>query len=198
MKKKTFFISLGILVILVIVLIAFRQPYQYRGSVIEQTYPAPEIELTSADGNPFKLSDHKGKIVLMFFGYASCPDVCPTTLSDLKRVSTLLEEKSEEIEVVFITLDPERDTPEKTQAYASLFNPEFIGLSGEMDILEPIWQSYGVFREIDEETITEAGYLVSHSARIYLIDQDGNLRITYTYGTPPEDIARYIQHLLKG
>ena len=197
MQRKSILVSLAILLVLVIVLIIFRQPYQFHGSLIEQDYPAPDFNLLDSTGQSFVLSDQKGKIVLMFFGYASCPDVCPTTLADLKRTFEILGDLAGEVQVVFITLDPERDTPEKIQAYTSLFNPAFLGLSGDMDTLEPIWKAYGVFREIDEETVTEAGYLVSHSARIYLVDQSGHLRITYTFGTPPEDIVKDIEHLLK-
>lgn len=196
MQRKSIWISLAVLLVLIIVLIAFRQPYQFRGSVIEQDYPAPDFKLIDADGQEYRLSAQQGNIVLLFFGYASCPDVCPTTLSDLKQTFNILDDLSEEVQVVFITLDPDRDTPEKIQAYTSLFNQKFLGLSGDMETLEPIWKAYGVFREIDEETVTEAGYLVSHSARIYLIDQEGHLRITYTFGTPPEDIAEDIAHLL--
>ena len=154
------------------------------------------IELLDSQGESYVLSEQKGKIVLLFFGYASCPDVCPTTMAVLKRTKALLDEQADQIQVVFITLDPDRDSSEKIQAYTSLFDPTFIGLSGEIEVLEPIWESYGVFREIDDETFTAADYLVSHSSRTYLIDQDGNLKLTYTYGTDPEDIAKDIQHLL--
>jgi len=196
MPQKSFWIGLGVLAVIVIALLTLSPPYQIRGSVIEPSYPAPEVELSDSQGQAFSLKDQRGKIVLMFFGYSSCPDVCPTTLADLKQTRAYLEEDADATQVVFITLDPDRDTPEKIQAYTSLFAPDFLGLSGSMEDLEPIWKAYGVFREIDEETITAAGYLVSHSARIYLIDQEGSLRITYTFGTPPEDIAKDIQYLL--
>ena len=197
MSSRFLLISLGILAVLALVLFVFQPDYQFRGSVIEQEYTAPVIELLDSKGESYFLSEQKGKIVLLFFGYASCPDVCPTTMAVLKRTNELLDEEADQIQVVFITLDPDRDTSEKIQAYTSLFDTTFIGLSGDLEVLEPIWESYGVFREIDEETLTAAGYLVSHSSRTYLIDQDGNLKVTYTYGTDPEDIAKDIQHLLK-
>lgn len=196
MPNKSIWIGLGVLAFLVLLLVTIGPPYQLRGSLIEPLYPAPPIELTDSQDQAFSLNNYRGKIVLMFFGYAGCPDVCPTTMADLKQTRTYLDEDADETQVVFITLDPDRDTPEKIQKYTSLFEPTFLGLSGSMDELEPIWASYGVFREIDTETVTAAGYLVSHSARIYLIDQEGNLRLTYNFGTPPEDIAKDIQHLL--
>jgi protein SCO1/2 len=182
--------------VVVLAIFTLNPSYQFRGSVIDPPVPAPEIELMDSSRQPFSLNAYRGKIVFLFFGYASCPDVCPTTLADLKQTRAYLEEQADSTQVVFITLDPDRDTPDKIQAYTSLFDPNFIGLTGSMEELDPIWEAYGVFREIDKETITAAGYLVSHSARIYLIDQDGNLHITYTFGTPPEDIAMDTEHLL--
>lgn len=198
MPRKSFWIGILFFAVLAIVLAACVPSYQIRGSLIDPPLPAPSVELLDSAGKPFSLNDQRGKIVLMFFGYTACPDVCPTTLADLKQTLAFLEEEeAAKIQVVFISLDPDRDTPEKAQFYASLFNPTFLGLSGPIETLEPIWDAYGVFREIDEETVTAAGYLVTHSARIYLIDQDGGLHVTYSYGTPPEDVAKDIQYLLK-
>ena len=181
----------GLLALVVFVALgACTSAYQIRGSSIDPPLPAPAIELLDSSGQPFSLKDQSGKIVLVYFGYTSCPDVCPTSLADLKETLADLEpEEADSVQVVFITVDPDRDTPEKTQT--------FLGLSGSIETLEPIWKAYGVTREIDTETVTAAGYLVIHSARLYLIDQDGNLRITYSYSTPPEDIAKDIQYLLK-
>jgi protein SCO1/2 len=108
-----------------------------------------------------------------------------------------LGEDAENVQVVFITVDPERDTQERLSSYLTLFDPDNIGLTGTDDQLEPIYREYGVFREIDTESQTEAGYLVNHSSRLYLIDQQGNLRLTYPFGSLPEDIAADIDYLLK-
>ena len=196
-QNKLMWIGLGVLSLLILALFLFQTPYQFKGSVIEQTYEAPEIVLVDSEGQTFDLKEQKGKIVLLFFGYAACPDVCPTSLSDLKKTMNYLEEDAEMVQVVFITIDPDRDTPENIQKYTSLFNPNFLGLSGSFEELEPIWQGYGVYRKIDEESRSESGYLVDHSSRTYLIDQEGNLKITFNYGTDPKDVAADIAQLLK-
>lgn len=177
-------------------LIVLARPYTYRGSLIEPPVPAADFTLTSSSGEPFHLSDQRGKVVLMFFGYTTCPDVCPATLGEMKTVRNRLGDQAEGMQFVFITVDPQRDTPEKIGQYAAAFDPTFIGLSGSEAELEPVWASYGVYRAISE-TGSAAGYLVDHSARTYLIDQDGNLRLTFVFGTPVDDILSDVRHVLK-
>jgi protein SCO1/2 len=139
----------------------------------------------------------RGKAVLLFFGYTSCPDVCPTTLAELKQaLERLGQEKAQQVQVVFVTVDPERDTPERVQEYVDHFNPNFIGLSGSESELVPVWQKYGVFREIVDGT-SAAGYIVNHTARVTLIDQYGNLRVSFAFETPVEDIVHDLKLLLK-
>ncbi|MBI2332440.1 MAG: SCO family protein, partial [Chloroflexi bacterium] len=102
---------------------------------------------------------------------------------------------SQNVQVVFVSVDPRRDTPEKVQEYASRFNPTFIGLSGLQAELEPIWQSYSIFRaEVNSDSAM--GVIIDHTARLNLIDADGNLRLSYAYGTPVEDIVHDIELLL--
>jgi protein SCO1/2 len=197
--NKKFILVWGIVILITVVVITFlqlNQPYKFRGALIESPLPAPEIYLPSSNGGNFRLSDHQGRIMLIFFGYTSCPDVCPTTLSDLKLVQQLLQDQAALTQVVFITVDPERDTLERLSAYLSLFDPDSIGLTGSNQQLEQVWRDYGVFREVDTTSETATGYLVNHSSRLYLVDQEGNLRLTYAYGTEPEDIASDIAELL--
>jgi protein SCO1/2 len=172
------------------------EDYEYKGVVYQNPQPAPEIVLEGTEGK-FFLSEQKGKVILLFFGYASCPDICPTTLSDMKQVYEYLGEDSEKVKVVFITVDPERDTIEKVGSYVDLFNEKFIGLSGSEAELTNIWNQYGVIREIDTASDSMAGYLVNHSTRIYLIDPAGRLFITYSFGTPIDEIGEDIQNILK-
>ncbi|NOH04289.1 MAG: SCO family protein [Chloroflexi bacterium] len=136
------------------------------------------------------------RIVLLFFGYTSCPDVCPTTLAEMKQVMDALRDDAQHVQVVFISVDPERDTPEKIQAYANHFHPSFIGLSGAEAELEPVWQAYSIFREVVQSD-SALGVIVNHTARTYLVDAQGNLRLSYAYGTPVEDIVHDIKLLLK-
>ncbi len=114
----------------------------------------------------------------------------------MKRIKAGLGSQADEVDFVFITVDPQRDTPQRIQDYVAGFDPGFIGLSGTEDELQPVWKAYGVFREV-QPGATALGYLVDHSTRSYLIDAGGNLRLTYAYGTPVEDIVKDIRYLLK-
>jgi protein SCO1/2 len=182
--------------ILAIWFLAFARPYTFRGSQIEPPVPAAPIELKRADGSVYRLSESIGKVTLVFFGYTTCPDFCPATLADMKRIKTELGEAASKVNFIFITVDPQRDTPERTQSYASGFDPQFIGLSGSEADLEPVWKGYWVYREIQHGQ-SAVGYLVDHSTRIYLIDPAGDLRLTFAYGTSPVDIAADVRYVLK-
>lgn len=176
--------------------VAFARPYELHGSEITTVVQAPAINLMRADGSSFQMRAQEGKVVLLFFGFTACMDVCPTTLADFKRVKAELGEKADQIAFVFITVDPQRDTPEAAQAYAASFDPHFIGLSGSEVELEPVWQGYGVYRKITESG-SAGEYQVDHSSRVYLVDTSNRLRVTYPYGTPVEDLTADIRFLLK-
>ena len=200
MDRKTLMVGIGSFLLIGIVAagtILFGKP-TFRGTTYAEPYPpAPEFTLTRADGSSFQLSEMRGKTVLLFFGYTSCPDVCPTTLAELNLAMKQLSEKdANKVQVLFVTVDPKRDTPEKMQEYVNHFNTNFIGLSGTEDELTPVWNSYGVYREIVEGT-SALGYLVNHSARVTLIDGKGNLRISYDFGMPVEDIVHDVKLILK-
>ena len=176
----------------------FSKPTGFRGTTYGEPYPvAQEIELTRGDGSRFRLSEMRGKAVLLFFGYTSCPDVCPTTLAELKQaLEKLGNDQVRQVQVLFVTVDPERDTPGRMQEYVNHFNQDFIGLSGTEGELVPVWQNYGVFREIVDGT-SAAGYIVNHTARVTLIDQEGNMRVSFAFDTPVEDIVHDLKLLLR-
>ncbi len=197
MQKNGILAVIGaLLAVLLVWAVAFARPYTLHGSEINPPVPAPPVQLPLADGSTFELSTLPGRIALVFFGYTSCPDICPTTLSDMKRIKAGLGTQAENVKFIFISVDPSRDTPERVQSYVSGFDPAFVGLSGSEEQLEPVWKAYGVYRQI-QEGATALGYLVDHSTRSYLIDVNGNLRLTYAYGTPVEDVVRDIRYLLK-
>ena len=176
----------------------FSRPAAFRGTMYGEPYPqAPEIELTRDNGARFRLSEMRGNVVLLFFGYTSCPDVCPTTMAELKQALETLDKKdAEQVRVLFVTVDPERDTPERVQEYVDHFNPNFIGLSGMESELVKVWNDYGVFREIVRGN-SAAGYLINHTARITVIDRDGNLRLSYAFDTSVDSIVHDLKLLLK-
>jgi protein SCO1/2 len=200
MDKKILWVgllSLALVATAISLTVVFAKPARFHGTSYNEPYPrAPQVELIKLNGETFRLSDQKGKIVLLFFGYTSCPDVCPTTLAEFKQVMDGMGDKAKSVQVVFVSVDPERDTPEKIQQYVEHFNPNFIGLSGSTDQLEIIWDNYGVFRE-RVESDSAFGYIINHTARTYLIDADGNLRLSYGFQTPVENIVSDLEILLK-
>ncbi|RJP48451.1 MAG: SCO family protein [Anaerolineaceae bacterium] len=198
--KKTLWVGLTSLLFVILaalVVFWFGKPASFRGTSYGEPYPAaPSFGLTRSNSETFRLDDQRGKIVLLFFGYTSCPDVCPTTMAEMKLVMDSLGDAADTVQVVFISVDPERDTPEKIQKYVEHFNSNFIGLTGSMDELQPIWDAYGVYRAVNE-TDSAFGYIVDHTARVTLVDADGNLRLSYGFQTPVEDIVHDIKLLLK-
>lgn len=198
MRREIFWIGLGLLAgFLLAVGVSLSRPYEYRGSTIQQPYAAPDFILPHGSDGQFQLADQRGRLVLVFFGYTSCPDVCPTTLADMKQIRQRLGEDAGEVEFVFITVDPDRDVPDKVRQYVSAFDAAFVGLSGTPEQLEPVWKAYGVYHKANKEGTDDQRYEVEHSSQVYLIDQGGNLRLTYAFGTPVDDLLQDIRHLLK-
>jgi protein SCO1/2 len=172
-------------------------PYQFKGTEYSDPQPAPDFELTATNGERFRLGDHQGQIVLMFFGYTSCPDVCPTTLAEARRVFEGLGDDADKVTFLFTTVDPERDTLEVLGTYVTAFHPAIVGLSGAPDELETVRQDYGIFAEKEVLEGSATGYIVNHTARVFLVDAEGRLRLSYSFGTPPKDILEDIQHLIE-
>lgn len=170
------------------------EPHQFAGGVLPTPEPAPNFTLMSADG-PVSLSDYEDQFVFLYFGYTFCPDVCPATLSDLAKVKESLGEDGEKMQVIMITVDPERDTPEKLAEYMDFFDTEFVGLSGSKEEIDAVGQPYGVYYEAHEGT-AESGYLVDHSTRTYLIDDQGLVRLAYPYGVEAQAIQADMEYLL--
>ncbi len=169
--------------------------YSYQGVVIDPPAPAPEISLTDQNGNPFLLSQEEGKVALIFFGYTNCPDICPITLAQFKKIKSMLGSKAGQVEFIFITVDPQRDSQERIREYLANFDPEFIGLSGDEESLNKVWAAYGVYEDHQASHETE-NYLVDHSARVYAIDPSGQWRLNYPFGMEAQKIANDVVHLL--
>jgi protein SCO1 len=195
MRKEYLWIGLGLnLGLAAVMIFALARPYHFRGSLIDPPYPAPDFALPGQKGD-FTLSSQRGSLVLIFFGYTNCPDVCPATLSNMKEIERRLGKDAGRVKFVFITVDPGRDTLERTGQYVSNFSPDFYGLSGSETQLDPVWQAYGVYRSLGDTS--QANYEVEHSTQQYLIDASGNLRVTYAFGTPVDDILSDVRYLLK-
>ncbi len=190
-------VSLAVVALAILLNMVLFKPASFRGTAYaDPLVSAPDFTLKDAQGGDFRLQAHHDKIVLLFFGYTYCPDVCPTTLAELKQAVEELGDNAGNVQVVFVSVDPGRDTSGEMQKYVERFSPSFIGLSGSEEELAPIWNDYGVFREVVGDA-SGTDYIVNHTARVILIDQNGNMRLSYGFQTPPEDIAHDIEILLK-
>lgn len=172
-------------------------PALEQGTRIDPPLPLSDFTLPSSLGRPLSLSELRGKPVALFFGYTFCPDVCPLTLSELKRARSALGAMGDQLQVLFVSVDPERDTPEVLARHLSNFDPSFIGMQGDEAVLRQIGKEYGLYYKKNTPEGTSAAYLVDHSSALYLIDAEGRLRIIYSFGTSPEVIAAGVRELLE-
>jgi len=152
--------------------------------------------LTEASGKPITLGDFKGKVVVLFFGFTHCPDVCPGTLAELALVKKALGPDGDRMQVVFVTLDPERDTPAVLKEYVPAFDPSFIGLYGDPDAIARAAKDFKVFYRKVPGASPES-YTLDHTAAAFVFDPAGRLRLFASYGLGPEALTHDIQLLLK-
>jgi protein SCO1/2 len=170
--------------------------YQYTGTLLDPPMAVPDFELTDTNNQPFHLSDVKGDIALVYFGYTFCPDVCPLTLWDVKKTLTDFEGK-ERVKVIFVSVDPERDTQEVLANYLKGFDSDFIGLTDDFEKVEAVMKPFGAFAEKEEVENSAAGYLVNHTARLYLLNPEQEVLLMYPFGFKPEDLRSDLTHLLQ-
>ncbi|MBI3526290.1 MAG: SCO family protein [Betaproteobacteria bacterium] len=164
------------------------------GAAFGREFTAP---FTDHTGQPRRLADFKGKVVMLFFGYTQCPDVCPTTLASMAEVMKLLGSDAARVQVLFITVDPERDTRQLLAAYVPQFNPSFIGLYADPATTAATALEFKVFYQ-KQAGSTPNTYTVDHSANSYIYDPQGRLRLYVKYAEPPASIAADIKLLLAG
>ncbi len=155
-------------------------------------YTGGDFTLQSPAGG-VSLHDYQGRVVLIYFGYTYCPDVCPTSLSVMGQAMKLLEGQAD-VKGLFISFDPERDTLEKLKAYAPFFHPEITGLTSSAPRILEVSTRYGVYYKKVERA--EKDYLVDHTSRIYIIDQEGKLAGVVNHGATPQDIVERVERLL--
>lgn len=153
------------------------------------------FRLTDADGRERTLADYQGKAVLMYFGFVQCPDVCPTALIRAAKVKQLLGADGDKLQVIFITVDPERDTPEVIKAYTAAFDPSFIGLYGDAKRTRETADEFKVYYK---QVPTGSSYTMDHSALSYAFDPQGRLRLALRHEQTAEDYAHDLRQLLAG
>ncbi|HEU4654717.1 MAG TPA: SCO family protein [Steroidobacteraceae bacterium] len=164
-----------------------------KAGVFDPPRAAPDFTLQRSNGQPLTLRDFRGKIVILGFGFTSCPDVCPTTLGVLAQAHKKLGAQGEDVQVVYITVDPERDTPERMHAYLKSFDPSFIGGTGSAEQLAAVRKEYGI--QANRKQFGQ-NYTFGHSSFIYLIDRKGLLRALMPYGHSPDDYVHDAKLLL--
>jgi protein SCO1/2 len=157
---------------------------------------AANFTLTDQDGRAFQLEDLRGRVVLLFFGYTSCPDACPTTLSKLSRVYTLLGQQRDRVVTLFISVDPGRDTPRVLKDYLKYFRVNSVGLTGTKEEIDRVVALYGARYEI-EKSDSAAGYHINHSTELYLLDQKGEVAHSFKYEAGIKEIADNVCQLIR-
>lgn len=155
-----------------------------------------ELALTGHDGKPRSLADFRGKLVVLFFGYTHCPDICPTTLADVAAALKQLGSDAARVQVLFVTVDPERDTPEILAKYVSAFDPSFLGLSGDAAVTQRAAKEFKIFYE-KRPGGAPGSYTVDHSGQSYVFDAQGRLRLFVRHDRIAQDLPEDLRALLK-
>ena len=165
-----------------------------KAGVFTPARPAPDFTLSGSDGSKLQLSKYLGKVVILAFGFTSCPDVCPTTLAVLAQARRNLGRDGDEVKVVYITVDPERDDAKRMRKYLAAFDPTFVGGTGSPERLAAVRREYGIAAD---KKRAGSDYVVAHSSYIYFIDRAGRLRALMPYGHTADDYVHDVRILLK-
>jgi protein SCO1 len=177
----------------VLLLAACEAPWH--GTPQEQPAPAPPLSLADASGAPFSLAEAKGEVVVLFFGYTHCPDVCPTVLADWARAKRALGRDAAGVRFVFVSVDPERDTPATARTYATQFDSAFVGLAGTPEATARILRDWGL-AAYPEQDPRSGSYTVAHPAATFVVDRRGRLRLTFPPGLGSDALASDLRKLL--
>lgn len=169
---------------------------RYHGDEFDPPRDVSDVTMQRVDGGMFHMSDYKGDLVLVYFGYTSCPDICPASLYDLSRLKNEIDVKwLDDFTVVFVSIDPETDTPDKIDDYLTYFDENFIGVYGTHAELEPLYDRFGVEILSPDETIPGYGY--GHTGSTFVVDRHGMLRLEMHYGETPFNMAHDLTWLFK-
>jgi protein SCO1/2 len=170
---------------------------RFKGGVFDPPRDAPDFTLKGSDGAPARMSAHKGKVVALAFGFTYCQKVCPVTLGKLAQVFGKLGKAGDDLQVMFVSVDPDRDNPERMKEFLAFFGPRFLGATGDAKDLQAVRDAYGIVAEKAISEDKRLGYEVHHSSSVYLVDKKGKLRLLMPFGRPVDDLRHDIEMLLK-
>lgn len=170
-------------------------PPELHGTFVQEDWMTADFTLQAAGNQSVSLRDFRGELVLLYFGYTHCPDMCPTTLADAKVAMQELGAQAEEVQLVMVSVDPERDSPEKLQEYVQRFDPRFIGVTGTEDEVTAAATAFGVTFYKEAGSVA-TGYLVAHSTQLLVLDRQGYVRHIFPFGVTGEDMAADLRYLL--
>lgn len=170
-------------------------PHEFGGVVYDPPSPIADFTLTAANDQPVSLSDYQGKYLFVYFGYTFCPDICPTTLAKLAAVQQALGSDADQMQVIMVSVDPERDTPETLAEYVNHFNDRFVGLTGSPEEIDNAGKPFGLYYAKHEGTAA-SGYLIDHTARVFLLNREGQVIVAYAHDITEEMVLADMQYLL--
>ena len=172
------------------------QPHTYAGTVLQSPRPAPALDgLTFSNGEPADLAVFDGDIVLMYFGYTHCPDICPTSMATIAQAKQMLGDDADRVHGLLVSVDPERDTAEALNQYLGNFDRDFLGVFGPEETLMTTAMLYGVHAEVHDEA-EELGYTVDHTGTIIAVGPDGHVRVLYSHTVDAEALSADLAELL--
>lgn len=185
----------SLFVISVFIVACSSEHVEFLGSDISGTGLGTDLAIPDTSGQLRTLQDYKGKVTVVFFGFTQCPDVCPTSLAELAQTMHLLDDKANQVQVLLVSVDPERDTPEILSAYVSAFHPDFVGLTGTTEQLHKAAQSFkAYYAKVPGPTPEQ--YTMDHTASFYVFDKKGDVRVLISGDASASDMASDIRQLL--
>lgn len=194
-RQTILFASLALLFIAALFVTQTLLPPRMNGSAIDPPLAVEDFTLHSVDGS-VSLGDFRGKYVILYFGYTSCPDICPDSLAKFREALSKLGERAGDFQVIFISVDPSRDSVEYCDVYAKRFSPDFIGITGSEAEIESVTKALGIFYQLNEPD--DGGfYTVDHTASALILDREGNLIMTWPYGLTPDQMEDDLRVLLR-
>jgi len=173
----------------------FLRPHTFHGTVIQSPDTSYNFTLNGINGD-VSLSDFRGKVVLIYFGYTFCPDICPGTLGNVAAALRDMGPKADDVQLIMVSLDPERDTPEKLAEYMGHFYPSFIGITGTKEQIDEVAALYGIYYQKAEGS-NATKYLIDHTATLMVLDREGYLKLVFPFGVTSQEIADDLKYMLR-